>query len=97
MLSKTVFLIVCVFVSLVLAQPIQSDVNDQSSSDSLHRMKRFLGFNGAYAAGRAYYEYLRDRGDFHFCGYNRVGTPVYTNGHLLLCSGNCPKDDYSCN
>lgn len=92
-------LVISLLIGFTFSQPIWNIEDTQlNSGEQLLRSKRFLAlFNPAFAAGRGFFEYLRDQGDFRFCGYNRVGTPVYTNGNFLLCSGNCPKDDYTCN
>lgn len=59
-------------------------VHGGEGDGKLIRNKRFL-FN--LLLGRNY-------DDYRFCGYNRYGERMYTNGYHVECSGSCPEFDY---
>lgn len=84
-------LVLSILVSLSLAWPKENindeigglqeksepeDISHENSGKELVREKRFLW--SLFGAGV---------GNYRICGYNFYGTPIYTNGFLVTCTG----------
>lgn len=65
-------------------------VSLKSSDNILIRKKRFLwSISSLLNWLQNLLESWRQQGRIRFCGNNRYGTPIYTNGFVTLCSGQC--------